>query len=232
MSATTDEGAYSRFVTVRHRLFAARHEAAVPTMVALSFGMAALTALAAQLRIPLPFSPVPVTGQTFAVLLSGLVLGRTYGGASQVLYLVVGVAIGVAGLGIPWFADGAAGIGVVLGPTGGYLVGFVLAATLVGWVTDRSVRFRGFPYLHLTLVAANLLIYVPGLVGLAWFFHATGAAPATPSNVIALGVAPFVVGDAVKLAAAAVVGTLVAPKESFGPETDRVDAPSSSLGSP
>lgn len=224
---------HAKYAATRHRAFSARHEAAFPTMVALSLGMAALTALAAQVSVTvpgtlslggvvlaLPWTPVPVTGQTFVVLLSGLVLGKTYGGLSQAAYVVVGVLIGVAGLGLPWFSDGAAGLGVVLGPTGGYLVGFVLAATVVGWATDRSAKFRRFPRLHLTLVAANLLVYVPGLIGMAWFFHSTGAAPVTASSVLWAGFFPFVVGDAIKLLGAAGFGTLLAPKSAFGPEDE------------
>jgi biotin transport system substrate-specific component len=238
VSTSTDDRSsiaalHARYADARRRAFGARHEAGTPTMVALSLGMAGLTALAAQLEvtvpgtlslagvvIPLPFTPVPITGQTFAVLLSGVVLGTTYGGLSQAAYLAIGVLIGVAGLGVPWFADGAAGLGVLLGPSGGYIVGFVFAAALVGWVTDRSARYRRFPYLHGTLVAANLLVYVPGLVGLGWFYYRTGVAPATVPSVVATGFLPFLLGDAIKLVGAAGLGTLIAPKESFGPERD------------
>src|SRR5262245_33110339 len=81
-------------------------------------GASFVTAVAAQIAIPLPFSPVPLTGQTFAVLLSGAVLGARRGFLSQVLYLLEGAA------GLPFFAGGAAGAGILLGPTGGYLIAF------------------------------------------------------------------------------------------------------------
>jgi len=91
----------------------------------------ALIALSAQVRFPLPFSPVPVTGQTFAVLLVAAALGRL-GLASVIAYLVEGA------IGLPVFAGGAFGVATMVGPTGGYLIGFALAAALVGSAAERG----------------------------------------------------------------------------------------------
>ena len=105
---------------------------------ALVIGFALLTAVAAQITIPLPWTPVPVTGQTFAVLVAGAALGWRRGAASQLLYVAMGA------VGLPFYADGASGWDGLSGATGGYLVGFVIAAALVGALAerrhDRSVR--------------------------------------------------------------------------------------------
>ena len=148
----------------------------------------ALIALAAQVRLPLPFSPVPVTGQTFAVLLVGAALGARLGVASTVLYLVEGLA------GLPVYAGGNTGFAELAGPTGGYLVGFVAAAAIVG-----ALAQRGWDRRFLTAVAAMLAgevaIYAFGLVWLARF--------PLPVPLLEAGLIPFVVGDAYKLVAAA-----------------------------
>jgi biotin transport system substrate-specific component len=89
-------------------------------------------ALLAQVAIPLPFSPVPITGQTFAVLLVGVLLGSRRGGLGVLLYLLEGAA------GLPFFAGGTAGLARLAGPTGGYLVGFVVAAIVVGLLAERG----------------------------------------------------------------------------------------------
>lgn len=128
--------------------------------VLLVLGGAALTAVAAQLAITLPWSPVPYTFQTFAVLLVGTALGVRRGGAAIALYVLAGA------IGLPVYAEGAAGIGQLLGFTGGYLAGFVLAALLVGRLAemgwDRSVlRAAGL------MLAGTLLIYALGVPVLA-----------------------------------------------------------------
>ena len=147
----------------------------------------ALIALAAQLRIALPFSPVPVTGQTFAVLLVAATLGRL-GVASLLAYL----AEGAAGLSV--FAGGATGLAYMAGPTGGYLVGFVLAAAVVGYAAEREWDRRLATSL-LEMLAGEVVIYACGVAWLARF-------PLTVSPVQA-GLVPFIPGDLFKLVLAA-----------------------------
>lgn len=146
----------------------------------------ALIALAAQVRIPLPFSPVPVTGQTFAVLLVAAALGRL-GLASVIAYLIEGA------IGLPVFAGGGFGVATIVGPTGGYLIGFALAAALVGSAVER-----GWDRHLVTALAAMLLgevaIYACGLAWLARF--------ALPVPLLDAGLLPFIPGDLVKLALA------------------------------
>lgn len=209
----TIEGAWDEYRNARLRFFRYRNEADTEQKVALALGFAALTGVAAQIRIPLPFSPVPITLQTFAVLLAGIVLGARWGGTSQVLYG------GLGAIGVPWFAGMTAGLGTILGPTGGYIVGFVLAAGFVGFVTDRYVRARRYPSLLGVLLVANfLLIYGVGLPWLfGWFTLVQGSTP-TLMELLTVGLFPFVPGDIVKLLGAAAVGKAITPLESYGSE--------------
>jgi biotin transport system substrate-specific component len=147
----------------------------------------ALVALAAQLKIPLPFSPVPVTGQTFAVLLVAAALGRL-GLASVIAYLAEGA------IGLPVFAGGTFGVATIIGPTGGYLIGFALAAAIVG-----SAAERGWDHHLVTALAAMLLgeiaIYVCGLAWLARFVPL--------ERLLDAGLLPFIPGDLFKMVLAA-----------------------------
>ena len=148
---------------------------------------AALTALAAQWYIPL--WPVPVTGQTLVVLAGGAALGWRAGAASQLLYLSVGA------MGLPVFAEASGDVGVLVGPTAGYLFAFPVAAALVGWLAERRHDRR-----FLTMVAAFLLgsavIYLGGVAGLMITLGLR------LGEALAVGVWPFLVGDALKAAAA------------------------------
>lgn len=147
---------------------------------------AVLTAVGAAAGFPLPFSPVPVTFQTLAVVLAGAVLGPVWGPVSQLLYIGAGVA------GMPVFANGAAGAGVLMGPTGGYLVGFVIGAWVAGLLTRP-----GGPWLRLALglLVAHLAVFACGLSQLMLFTgHSARAA-------VELGFLPFLPGLAAKLIA-------------------------------
>ncbi len=142
----------------------------------------------AQVKIPLPFTPVPLTGQTFAVLLVGAVLGSRRGAASLLLYLAQGA------IGLPVFAGGASGLLYLSGPTGGYLVGFVGAAHLVGLLAERGLD-RRFRSAWTVFLVGEVAIY---LFGVAWLSVFLGLQQA-----MVAGLLPFLVGDAIKLVAAA-----------------------------
>ena len=158
---------------------------------------AALTAAAAQISVPLPFTQVPFTFQPTVVLLSGLVLGPRLGAASQMLYLAAGIA------GLPVFAASATlppGVWRLLGPTGGYLMSYPLAAFVAG-----AFARRGFDRRYLTsIVAMALGLVVIYTCGTLWLAYASvGRTAIGLASAFATGVAPFVIADIVKLAAAA-----------------------------
>lgn len=153
-------------------------------------GGAALIAACAQVSIPLPFTPVPVTGQTFAVVLTGAALGAWRGGAAGLVYLLAGIA------GAPVYAHGAAGWAEVTGATGGYLVAFPLAAALTGLLAERGWDRRLSSALG-AMLTANVLVYVLGLGWLAADLHTS------LERTLELGLYPFVPGDTLKLYLAA-----------------------------
>jgi biotin transport system substrate-specific component len=136
-------------------------------------------------HIEVPLYPVPITMQTFAVLVLGAVYGARLGAATLALYMVSGL------VGLPVFATGGG-----LGPTLGYIIGFILAAGIVGWLAERGWD-RNVIMTAIAMLIGNVLIYVPGLIVLAGFVGV--------DKVIQYGLAPFLIGDALKLALAAVV---------------------------
>jgi biotin transport system substrate-specific component len=160
---------------------------------ALVVGGALLTAAAAQITIHLPWTPVPITGQTFSVLLVGGALGWRRGALSQLLY----VALGAAGL--PFYAANAegqrGGWELTTGPTAGYFVGFVLAAAIVGWLAQRG-QDRRLDTSITAMLAGTAVIY---LCGVWWLAYDLGLDAETA---MAQGMTPFVIGDMLKLALA------------------------------
>ena len=146
--------------------------------------------VAAFAQIEIPLQPVPITGQTFAVLLVGATLGSKRGAASLALYLAEGA------LGLPFFAGGAAGLTYVVGATGGYLIGFIVAAYVIGLLAERGLE-RSIRTSILPFLAGTLVIY---LFGVSWLAIVLGSF----QKAVAAGLLPFLIGDAIKLAAAAV----------------------------
>ncbi len=152
--------------------------------IALILSASWLIAISAQFSINLPFSPVPITGQTLVVLLVGALLGKNRGTAAVGLYLAQGAA------GLPVFAGGKSGLITLFGPTGGYLIGFTAAAYVVGILMElrynKSLLYTGF-----SLLVGNLIIYTFGLFWLAKFVG--------ESQALQLGLFPFLVGDLLKI---------------------------------
>ncbi|RPI20320.1 MAG: biotin transporter BioY [Actinobacteria bacterium] len=155
------------------------------------FGFALLTAAAAQVAIPLPFTPVPITGQTFAVLLAGAALGSWAGAGSQLIYVILGA------IGLPFYAEGAGGWQAFTGATFGYLAGFVLAAWLVGAMAERK-QDRSVWSAVPAFLAGNAVVYV---CGVAWLFLSVEAIDSWEAALIA-GFIPFIGGDLLKIALA------------------------------
>jgi len=148
-------------------------------VLVLSFSI--ITAVCAKLKVEI--GVIPITMQTLAVLLSGALLGSKRGALSQITYLLMGLA------GVPWFARGG-GIAYILSPTFGYIVGFVLAAFLVGWLCERGFD-RQVKTAILAMLIGNILLYIPGLLWLAKFIGF--------KKVLAVGLYPFIPGDLVKI---------------------------------
>ena len=150
----------------------------------LILGTSWLITISAQISIILPFSPVPITGQTLTILLAGLILGKNRGAAAVAVYLLQGAA------GLPFFAGGKSGLITLFGPTGGYLFGFLAAAYIVGMLSELRYR-RSLFQAATSLVIGNIIIYIFGLVWLARFVG--------ESQALQLGLYPFLVGDILKI---------------------------------
>lgn len=184
-----------------------RNNANTTTMVLLSFLVACFTGLMAQVSIAIPWSPVLITFQTFAVLLAGVFLGSKWGGFSMLLYTVLGI------LGMPWFTNMNHGLAFILSASGGYIIGFILASIFIGYVFDNYTNARKPIHTVIAMLIANfVVIYVPGLLGLYNFMLSTGKTVTIPALIIA-GVLPFVIGDLLKIAIASGITTSILPKE-------------------
>jgi len=153
----------------------------------LVLGFALFTALLARVSIPLGFTPVPITGQTLAVLLTGAALGSRRGASSMTLYLV-------AGSWLPIYAGGGSGFVWDLA-SGGYIVGYIPAAYVIGFLCERGWDRR--VRIILAMLAGNIVLYIPGLIWLAFFVPV--------GKVLELGLYPFIPGDLIKLGIASVM---------------------------
>ena len=157
-------------------------------------GFALLTAICAQIRIPLGFTPVPITGQTFAVLVSGAVLGKKLGALSQLTYWLAGLT------GLPFYSNATGGWSVGTGATMGYMIGFILAAIAIGHLAELK-HDREFITSLPAMLLGSAIIYI---CGATWLAHSLNIAVATgDKNAISLGVAPFLIGDLIKMLLAA-----------------------------
>lgn len=199
---------YLKYESAKYNFFKWRFEATFANKVALALGFACLTGLLAQFRFYLPYTPVPVTGQVFAVLLSGVILGKWYGGLSQGLYTGIGAA------GVPWFSNMKGGIDILSGVTGGYIAGFIAAALVIGWFTDSYVRSRSFIGLLILMVFGIAVIHLFGVIQLSAVLHVNVL------TAIEKGSLPFIVVDVYKAMIAAAIAVAVAPRTAYGNEID------------
>lgn len=156
--------------------------------IALMVGFALLTAVAAQIRIPVPGSPVPITGQTFAVLLAGASLGSWAGAGSQAIYWALGA------IGLPFYANASGGWEAATGATAGYLVGFIIAAWVVGALAEKGQDRNVWSAIP-AFLAGNAVIY---LFGVPWLY-ASVEGITTMGEALAAGFTPFVIGDVIKI---------------------------------
>jgi biotin transport system substrate-specific component len=199
-----------KYKKVRYNYFHWRYELNIVYKISLAFCFACLTGILAQLRFYLPGTPVPITGQVFVVLLAGVLLGK-YGGLSQFMY------VGLGAFGVPWFTGFNAGFAYIAGPTGGYLIGFIIAAFFIGFVVDRFIRSRNFfSMFSLMLFSTFFLIYIPGLIHLYLWMGSS----ISFFNLLTIAVFPFIVADMIKTIIVTIIATGITPKIAYGKEID------------
>ena len=199
-----------KYLTARYTFFKWRYSLSLVNKFGLAFAMACLTGLMAQIRINLAFTPVPITGQVFAVLLSGVVCGGIFGSISQIIYVGLGIA------GLPWFAAFSPHSDYLFAlPTGGYLIGFVIAPLLIGRYTDRYIGARTF-FSQIKLMMLGVgVIYLFGAIILAMVMRYSFW------ETLLKGVIPFVLIDLIKAALAACASWTILPRTSYNGEFDR-----------
>lgn len=200
---------FIKYESAKHDFFKWRSESNVVNKLVLALGFACLTGILAQLRFYLPYTPVPVTGQVFAVLLSGVVLGKWYGGISQGLYAAIGAA------GIPWFTGGKAGLGVLTGVTGGYILGFIAASLIIGWFIDEYKWSGSFAGIFGIMVLGIVIIYVFGVVQLSIVLGVN------TEKAIELGAVPFIGSDIYKALIASAMALAILPGKASGYSRNR-----------
>jgi biotin transport system substrate-specific component len=199
-----------KYKEIRYNFFKWRYELNLLYKLTLALTFALFTGLLAQIRFYLPGTPIPLTGQVFGVILAGVLLGKL-GGISQCMYL------GLGALGVPWFAGLNSGLAYIAGPSGGYLIGFVLAAFFIGFMVDRYVSSRKFlGMLALMLFSTFVLIYIPGLTHL--YFWMGGSINFV--ELLSKAVVPFIAVDIMKAVIASSIATGITPKIAYANEID------------
>lgn len=209
IAQTSLERKWAAYKRARARFHRFRYQADFYQKVGIALGFAAITGLAAQIQIILPFTPIPITFTTFAVLLTGIALGSRWGGISQTLYVGLGVA------GLPWFAGTSGGIEVILGATGGYIIGFIMAAMVVGYYTETFSNELQIYHLGAILLCANFIVIYG--VGLPWFLGWLTVIQGTPPSVMdlfAMGFFPFILGDIFKLVLVLPIANAIMPVDT------------------
>jgi len=184
-----------------------RAQAGFWQLLALAGTFAALTGLLAQVRIYLPWTPIPIVASQLGVILAAVLLGKKWGAASMGIYALGGV------IGIPWFAGFNGGLAALAGPTGGYILGYILAALFMGHIFDSKPGTRRLLPLCLVILFAQLvLLYIPGLIHFYLWLKLAGS-QVTLLDLLWLGYIPFVAGDIVKSLVGALIARSVSPMD-------------------
>lgn len=152
---------------------------------------AALTAVCSMISIPLPFTPVPINLATLSVFLAGGLLGSRYGALSQLVYVLLGA------IGLPVFSGFTGGFGIIMGPTGGYIVGYIAAAWLIGFLIEKLGR--DYHKIVISMIEGMIVCYT---LGTLWFMYITSTGLAAA---LMLCVVPFLIGDAIKIVAGSIL---------------------------
>lgn len=161
-----------------------------------------LTGVSALVKIPLSFTPVPITAQTLVVLLAGLFLKKEWALRSQLLYITMGI------MGVRWFSGGRAGIGVLTGATGGYLIGFVIGAYVIAYIREKYNNNTSFVANLLLLFGTGLVvIFGLGLLQLALWFRVANGEFLPLTSLLNMGLNPFLLGEVIKISIAIFVAS-------------------------
>ena len=170
-------------------------EQKIITKLLLAMVFTCLTGILAQMRIYLPWTPVPITLQTIAVFGSGLILGPVFGSLSQILYLLFGI------LGVNWFANYSGGVNTIVGPTGGYLVGFIIASLITGLIREKLVQKDSKRIIvFAVLIGINFtLVYGLGLIQLSLWYWLIQGQILPIGQLLLKGFVPFIIGDLLKI---------------------------------
>ena len=199
---------YSR---VRFAYFKWQRHSALLVNAALAIGMACVTGLLAQVKFYLPWTPVPVVATQFGVIFSAILLGRSWGGISMIIYVLLGIA------GVPWFTGMKGGFAFLLGPTFGYTIGFILASFFIGYFVDRFIESRKTIALFGLIVFSQLVIvYIPGLIQLYLFMSVIKKESIGLIQLLWMGYIPFIIGDLIKSLACSMLAKAALPMENFG----------------
>lgn len=198
------------YIEKRLEFFTWRTKSSFWVKILMALGMAGVTGVLAQVRFYLPWTPVPVVASQFGVMMAGVVLGRRWGGISMAFYALLGL------LGIPWFAGMKGGAAVLMGPTGGYIIGFILSAFFIGYVVDNFASARKLlPLFAILLVSQMVIIYIPGLIQLGIYLKTVKGQPLGFQQLLWMGFIPFLIGDLFKTAATTLAAKAILPMEDF-----------------
>lgn len=197
------------YIRTRYEVFKWRYHLAQAEKLTLAFMMVGLMAILAQIRIVLPWTPVPITGSTFGAIFAGVLLGNIWGGVSVLIYITLGA------VGAPVFSGFKSGSAVLLGPTAGYLMGFVVTAFLIGYITDNYEKSRKFLPLFSLMLISSAIILALGSAYLGIWVSAVKGQGASLSEILWMGFIPFIPGDIIKSFIAAIIAASITPKESY-----------------
>lgn len=209
MNFTQSQGIIDVYRQKRLSYYRWRSQSTLLARLAMAGGIACLTGLLAQVKVYLPWTPVPIVASQLGVILAAVLLGKRWGGISMTFYAMGALA------GIPWLAGYKGGVAALAGPTGGYVLGFILAAFFMGNLFDKKVESRrALPLTGIILFAQLVLVYIPGLIHLVLWQNMMGQ-PVTINAVLWMGYIPFIAGDIIKSLVGAAIAKTIIPMERY-----------------
>lgn len=192
--------AFESYSLTLRKLYEMLNELSIAGKIVLSLVMAISIGALAQIRVFLPWTPVPIVMTQLGVITSAYIMGRKWGIVPVLMYVLAGM------LGMPWFSGFGSGIGYLLGPTGGYLIGFILSGWFISYIVNTYKSERKIvPLLGIIAVSQLIIIYIPGLLQLNFWAQATTGEALGFQKLMMMGFMPFLLGDLIKT----VIGSLI-----------------------